>query len=155
MIKITRTTNSSNRRRVGHSLLELVAASTLIATTLVPALRIMASSLKVSRMLTTSEAMATLCASTLERALAHTSANWSTTSSAGNFSADGYSAIGYSIMRSDSKTDGGIPNSLMTVQVTTWDDRNNNGLLDTGEPTVVYASKVARLTTYGYEAKNS
>ncbi len=136
-------------------MLELVAASSLIATTLVPALRIMASSLKTTRYLTMAEATATLGASTLEMALAQTSANWATTSLSGTFASSGYASIGYSIARSDAVSDGGIPNALMAVRVTTWDDRNGNGRLDTGEPSVVFASKVARLTSYGYEARNS
>ncbi len=136
-------------------MLELVAASMLIGTTLVPALQIMTRSLEVTRKLTTSEALATLGASMLEKSLAQTSSTWSTASSSGNFSSDGYPTIGYTVTRSDAVTDGGIPNSLMAIQVTTWDDRNNNGRWDTGEPTVTFASKVARLTTYDYEARIS
>lgn len=136
-------------------MLELVAASTLIATTLVPALRIMAGGLRATRTLTTSEALATLGTSTLERTLAQTSGDWSTDDASGNFASDGYAGIGFSITRSDQVTDGGIPNRLMAVQVTTWEDRNNNGRWDADEPSVVFASKVARLTTYDFEAKNS
>lgn len=142
-------------QRAGNSMLELVAASTLIATTLVPALRIMAGGLRATRALTTSEALATLGASTLERALAQTSGDWSTDDATGSFASEGYAAIGFSVARSDNNSDGGIPGRLMAVQVTTWDDRNNNGRLDADEPSVVFASKVARLTTYGFEAKNS
>ena len=142
-------------RRFGQSMLELVAASTLVGVALVPALRIMSQSLKVSRYLQISEAMATYGASTLERSLAQTSTSWSTTTETGNFSAEGYASIAYTVLKSDSVSDGGIPNDLMAVHVTTWDDRNGNGVKDSGEPAVTFASKVARLTSYGYEARNS
>ena len=53
--------------RQGTTLLELVAASTVIAVTLVPALRIMRDSLRVSRQLEVREAMATIAMSVLEQ----------------------------------------------------------------------------------------
>jgi hypothetical protein len=37
----------------------------------------------------------------------------------------------------------------MSVTATVWEDQNNNAALDAGEPSVVLASKVAKLEGYG------
>ena len=136
----------------GQTLLELIAATTIIGATLVPGLNLMRDSLRISRQIETDTLMATLSVGKLEEYLAKTSANWQATNLTGDYSADGYSQLNYEVIRSHSVVDGGIPDSLMMIQSTIWNDANNNGTLDSGERNVVFASKLARVVSYELEA---
>lgn len=140
-----------NQRRA-QTLLELVAATTIIATALVPALRIMRDSIKVGRKTETANLLATLSASKLEEHLALTAANWSTATAAGTFAAEGYPLVRFQVTRSDSASDGGIPNSLMAITSTVWEDSDSDGGWDAGELRSVFASKLAMSVAYTQEA---
>src|SRR5215208_1853006 len=83
-----------NNRRA-NTLLELIAASTVISIGLVPALRLMRDALAVGEQLETVDAMTTLCASRLEETLAKTCANCNTTPESGNYSSSGYPRLKY------------------------------------------------------------
>lgn len=144
--------NIKRRSTRGQTLLELIAATTIIAATLVPGLNLMRDSLRISRQIETDTLMATLSVDKLEEYLAKTSANWQTTNLTGDYSADGYSQLNYEVIRSDSVVDGGIPGSLMMIQSTLWNDTNNNDTLDSGERSVVFVSKLARVISYELEA---
>lgn len=143
--------------RRGTTLLELVAASTVIATALVPALRVMRDSLKISRQLEVREAMATIAMSVLEQESARVSGRWimQTATHRQPGIDSGYpSVIAFSNV-SDSLSKGGIPNSLAVVSVTAFEDANRSGRLDNDEPSVTFATKVAGLTSYRFEAQGS
>jgi len=144
--------NNKRRSTRGQTLLELIAATTIIAATLVPGLNLMRDSLLISRQIETDTLMATLSVDKLEEYLAKTSANWQATTLTGDYSADGYSQLNYEVIRSDSVVKGGIPDSLMMIQSTLWNDANNNDTLDSGERSVVFVSKLARVISYELEA---
>lgn len=141
----------SNRRR-GHTLLELVGATTIIALTLVPALRLMRDSLRVARETERANLLTTMAASKLEENLIQTAGNWNPTTVSGNFSANGYPTIKFSIVRSDNPGAGGMTDSLMALTSTVWDDLDNDNAWDVGEPRMVFASKLARNVAYEFEA---
>lgn len=135
-------------RRRGQSLLELVAAVTLIAAALVPALRMMRDALEQSRRVETQELLSTLCVSKLEEHLALVFANWSATTVAGDFAADGYAQVRFRVVRSDDALQGGIADRLMAVTATVWEDQDGDTVLDVGEPSTVLASKAAKIEGY-------
>ncbi|MFT5524260.1 MAG: hypothetical protein ACI9HK_002211 [Pirellulaceae bacterium] len=120
--------NKRSSFKRGNSLLELVAASTILATTMVPALRM----------------MSTFCVSKLEERMAQTARVWATSAVSGNFNAAGYANIRFQVTRSDATSDGGIPGRLMTLTSTVWEDENGNGSWSTGEPRVIFATKLSR-----------
>jgi hypothetical protein len=134
--------------RRGLSLLEVVAASALLAATLVPALRILRDALSLSRSNETRSLLTTLCVSTMEQHLPLSADSWTTSTVSGNFSADGYSAVKFQVVRSDSSGSGGIPDKLMAITVTVWEDANSDATVNTGELSVVMATKVAKLSLY-------
>lgn len=144
-----------NRPPRGQTLLELVGATTIIALALVPALRLMRDSVRVVGELGTSNVLATLCVSKLEEHMQRTAADWSTAATSGDFAAEGYAGLRFSVVRSDAVADGGVPGSLMSVLVTAWEDRNANGTLDGGEPRVAFATKLARIVAYHHEASGT
>ena len=143
-------------RRV-TTLLELVAASTVIAITLVPALRIMRDSLRVSRQLEVREAMATIAMSVLEQESARVSGRWimqtRTHRQPGRDS--GYPSVVAVSTTTDSVATGGIPGSLAVIRVTAFEDTNRTGSLDSNEPSITFATKIAGLTSYRFEAQGS
>lgn len=144
-------------RRKGVSLLEVLAASTVMAMSLVPALRLMTSSLEASRELEASEAMATLAMSMLEFDSGQTAGTWDLSS---RLRTDlghkvGVPALLVTTARSDAVSRGGVPGSLAVIEVTAWQDANRNRVLDAGERSVRFATKVAKFVSYAYEARNS
>lgn len=143
--------------RCGMSLLEVLAASTVMAAALVPALRLMADSLEQSRNMEAREAMATLAMSLLEFDAGQTAANWDLSGQVrtGLSRTVGVPGLVVQTRRSDAVVDGGVPGKLATVQVVAWQDTNANQIVDGQEMSVRFATKVARFVSYGYEAKNS
>lgn len=138
--------------RSGQTLLELIAATTIIAITLVPALRMMRDSLRVSRDTERANLLATLAASKLEEHLLSVAGSWAPSTVSGNFAADGYPTVRFRVVRSDNPTDGGLTNSLMSITSTVWDDTDSDGSHDTNELRAVFASKMARIAAYQNEA---
>jgi Tfp pilus assembly protein PilV len=65
-----------HRRRRGQSLLELVAATTILAIALVPALKLIGGTIRVGRRTETANMMTTFCTSKLEEQLMKTAAVW-------------------------------------------------------------------------------
>jgi hypothetical protein len=141
--------------RRGNSMLEVVAASVIVASTLVPALRMMRDSLGIAREVETCDMMTTLCASRLEQTLSQTCANWNTNTVSGDYASIGYSNIRYTVTKSDSSTDGGLPDRLIAITAVVWDDANGNGAMETNEKRVRFASKIAKFVSYNYEASGA
>ncbi len=135
-------------RRRGSSLLEIILAGTLMAVTLVPALRLLRDGLRISREVETLQLLTTFCTGKLEEHLALVSNDWQTGNYTGDFSAEGYPNLQFEVERSDSGGDGGISDELMAVTATAWDDLDGDLSLDNDEPAVVLGSKVAKLTSY-------
>jgi len=142
----------ANPRRVGQTLLELIAASTLTAVALVPALKLMGESMTLSREVETRNLLTTLCVSKLEEQLARTAVNWTTGTEAGDFAAQGIAGVRYETTRSENVAQGGIPDQLMALQVTVWRDANNDAALGASELQVTMRSKIAKLLQYQHEA---
>lgn len=143
------------RSRSGQSLLEVIAASTIIATALVPALRMMRDSLEVSRSVEEADLMSTLCVDKLEEHMNKVAATWDKTIASGDFAAlEGRSYLKFQVTKSDSVTDGGISNRLMAITAVVWSDANGNGSLEGGEKKVMFATKVSKFVSYNtYEAQ--
>ena len=142
-------------RRPAQTLLELVCASTILALTLTPALRMIRDSMEQGQWVEKIEALNILCISKLEERLCVGAAAWSDSTTTGNFSAEGYSTLKYSLVASQDPASGGMTNQLMAVTATVWDDTNNNDALDSGEPRTTMASKVSKLAKYQSKASGS
>jgi hypothetical protein len=120
----------------------------LLAAALVPALRLMRDGLGISRRIETQEVLTTFCTSKMEEHLALCRADWQTGNQLGDFAAEGYASLRFSVTRSDLPADGGITDQLMALTATAWEDSNGSGTVDAGEPSVVLSSKLAKLATY-------
>ena len=138
-------------RRVGQTLFELIAASTLTAVALVPALKLMGESMVLSREVETHNLLTTLCVSKLEAQLARAAIHWTTGSETGDFATEGIAGVRYETMRSENVAHGGIPDQLMAVQVTVWRDANNDAARGASELQVTMRSKIAKLLQYQNE----
>ena len=134
--------------RCGFSLLETLMAGTVLAVVLVPALATMKRGLALARDVETVQMTATLCVSKMEEQLALTAHDFSTATVSGNFAADGYASIRYTATRSDTALAGGIPDRLMALTVTVWQDDNGNSALDSGEISTNLSTKVAKMAIY-------
>jgi Tfp pilus assembly protein PilE len=148
MATIVWITRAFVRQRKGNTLIELVAATTVLAIALVPALRLMRDALAVEEEIEYASAMATLCASQLEQSLAKTSASWNTSSESGNYSSIGYARLKYSVTKSDAPANGGLTNQLLAITATVWDDTDSDNALDSGERRVQFSTKLAKLAVY-------
>ena len=140
------------RSTSGQTLLELIMATSIVAATLVPALALLRDGMALSRDIDRRNLLANYGVSTLEGQLAIVAASWSTGSVAGDYAVDGHPHIRFVVGRSDALSDGGIPGRLMNIVATAYDDQDQNDVLGTAEPRVVFRSKIARLATYTYEA---
>jgi hypothetical protein len=143
-----------HRPRAAQTLLELIAASAVLAISLVPALTLMRDAIAINDVLEDRHTMATFCASKLEEHLPASVAAWDTSTESGSFSAEGYAHLRYQVVRSDSSPNG-ITDRLMSVTVTVWNDEDADTNLDADEPQVVYGSKIASMAIYQNVATGS
>jgi hypothetical protein len=132
--------------------MELIVATALLAVSLVPALRLLRDAFEQSRRIETLAMMATLCVSKMEEHLQRTEATWQIGTAGGDFSADGRADLRYRAISSEDAAEGGIPERLMAITVTVWHDLDSDLSPDAGEPSVVLASKVAKMKRYQDEA---
>jgi hypothetical protein len=139
---------SVDRLRRGFSLLETLMAGTVLAVVLVPALAAMKRGLELARDVETVQMTTTLCVSKMEEHLALVAHDFSTGNFSGNFAAEGYSNIRFTAARSDTVLAGGIPDRLMVVSVSVWQDDNGNSVLNAGEIATSFTTKVARMGIY-------
>lgn len=146
-------TRPGGQRRDGVSLLELIAASTIIAMTLVPSLRLMCDSLRISRQLEVRQCLATAAMSALEHQSQQVAAGWQMTSgidwSYGQLA--GYPEVVISFETSDTPSRGGMRDSLAVVSVAAFEDGNGNSRQDADESAVTFSTKVAKLQSYSLE----
>tara|TARA_R110002049_G_scaffold27321_2_gene94117 strand:- start:233517 stop:233927 length:411 start_codon:yes stop_codon:yes gene_type:complete len=133
-------------------MLELVAATTILAIALVPALKLTRSGLMNISQLERSELSVSLCVSKLEEELARTAATWDLSPRAGNFAAIGRPELRFTVAKSDAAVDGGSPNSLAVIDVIVWHDEDGGNDLDGDETHVRYATKIAKVISYEYES---
>lgn len=144
----TNVTCQQRTRQRGHTLLELIAASTLVSIAIVSTLSIMAQSLDLSMDVENRKLVTTLCVSKMEEHLADCTRIFTPGVFTGTFAADGYSQIRFSVVRDSTIAAGGIPNELMAVVTTVWFDNDGNGVLGSAEPSAVMRTKVANLTAW-------
>jgi len=135
----------------GFSLLEMVAASALMASILVPALAVMRDAMAKGRDLGRRNLLANYAASILEEQAAVGAAGWVNETVTGSYTADGYPDIRYSVVKSDDPADGGITSQLMHVQVTVFDDADQDTVADADELQVLFRTKIAKLESYENE----
>ncbi|MBC8352933.1 MAG: prepilin-type N-terminal cleavage/methylation domain-containing protein [Planctomycetes bacterium] len=134
------------RRRAGQSLLELIAATTIIAIVLVPALKLMRDSIRIGRQTETANILATFSMSKLEEHFALTAADWDTATDSGPI--PNYAGLRFLV----TKVDEGFGSGLMRITSTAYEDANNNDIFDSGERSAVFVGKVARNAAYEQEA---
>jgi hypothetical protein len=135
-----------------YSLLEVVMASTICATALVPALAFMRDGLTLATTIDTKHMLLTYGVSKMEEQLAIVSATWTEGNLTGDFAADGHANIRYTVTRSDSPASGGIDNRLMSVSVTTYSDDDGDDTMDAIEARLTVTTKISKLVNYENEA---
>jgi hypothetical protein len=145
---------ASRARRAAQTLLEVIAATTLLGLTVAPALRLLRDALEQSRRIENLEMAATLCVGKLEEQSNLTTATWQEGVLSGDFAAEGQSQLRYQVTKSQSAAEGGLPNRLMAVSVTVWHDVNANAARDATEPAVTLATKVAKMAIYQHIVNN-
>ena len=138
--------------RGGYSLLEVVLASTLTIGTLVPAMSLLREGMQISDKIDNQLLLANYATRLLEQQLAVVAANWTSGALQGDLAADGYGHLRYVVSRSDDALDGGIPNRLMNIQVTTYIDANGDDGLSAGEVDCTFTTKVGKLANYETKA---
>ena len=149
-LRRTFTKRCTSRR--AYSLLEVVLASAICASALVPALAVLRDGVALGDIIDTRHLLLTYGVSKMEEQLAVIGATWSTGTVTGNFASDGQSSIRFNVTRSDAPASGGITNQLMNVSVTTFSDDNGNSAMDTAEARVSLSTKVAKLASYATKA---
>ena len=142
----------STPTRRAYSLLEVVLASTICASCLVPALAVLRDGIALGDIIDTRHLLLTYGVSKMEEQLAIVGATWATGTANGDFAADGQPNIRFSVTRSDSAVSGGITNQLMNVSVTTYSDDNGNDAMDTSEMRSTFTTKVAKCVSYATKA---
>ena len=142
------------KKRSGQSLLELVAASFILAITIVPGLRMMRDSMKNSREVEIATVMTTFSSSKMDEYVAKVAADWDTTNYQGDFSTEGYTEVRYTMVATDNPASGGITDRLMVVYSTIYHDQDGDDAFDTGEPYVLFSTKISKLAVYQYEASS-
>jgi hypothetical protein len=134
--------------RAGYSLLEVVLASTICMTALVPALAILRDGMANASKIDTRQLLLVYGVSKMEEQEAIVAASWASGTTTGSFAADGAAGIRYSVMRSDAPASGGLTNQLMNISVTVYSDDNGNAALDAGEAQTTFTTKISKLANY-------
>lgn len=145
--KITK--DEATRKRVrstGQTLLEMIAATTIVSIALVPALRLMRDSIGNGAQAENANILATYSMSKLEEHMARTAANWDTTTASGAI--PNYPGLRFQV----TKVDEGIGSGLMRITSIAYEDGNGNSTWDATERRVIFVSKIARNAAYEQEA---
>src|SRR3954453_7857440 len=142
------TARPGNRARRAYSMIEVVLASSICITAIVPALSMLRNGIALGEIIDTRHLLLTYAVSKMEEQLAVIGATWNTGTVTGNFASDGQANIRYTVTRSDAVIDGGVVGKLMVVTVTTFSDDNGNSVMDTAEARTTMTTKVAKLVSY-------
>ena len=147
----------SGRGRRGLSLLEVLAASAVLAAALAPALRVTRSALLAADAADRRERCLTVAADRLERLMAAAAADWAGTvdgtPDVAAADAGGYPGLRVYALASDRARYGGLPGRLAAVGALAWSDDDGDGRPDPGEPQALLVTAVARLTAYEHHAR--
>jgi hypothetical protein len=135
-----------------YSLLEVVMASAICATALVPALAFMRDGMTLATTIDTKHMLLTYGVSKMEEQLAIVAASWTEGNVAGDFAADGHANVRFNVTRSDAPASGGIDNRLMNVLVTTYSDDDGDDTMDAAEARITVTTKISKLVNYENKA---
>src|SRR4029078_7792911 len=94
--------------RRGYSMLEVMLASSICITAIVPALAMLRDGIALGDIIDTRHLLLNYSVSKMEEQLAIIGPTWATGTVTANFAADGQSTIRFSVTRSDAVVDGGI-----------------------------------------------
>jgi hypothetical protein len=140
--------------RTAYSLLEVVMASTICATALVPALAFMRDSITLATTIDTKHVLLTYAVGKMEEQLAIIGATWTEGSASGDFAVDGHASIRFTVTRSDAPASGGLDDRLMAVSVTTFSDDDGDDSMDATEARITVTTKVSKLMSYEAKANS-
>lgn len=130
------------------SLLEMAAATAILAATLVPALAVLRDSMAISRESATRALLTNYAVLKVEENAAIAIATWSEGTITEDFSSDGNPNIVSITSTSDDVIDGGIVDELMAVEVTVFEDLDGDTTVDNDEISISMRTKVAKLQSY-------
>jgi hypothetical protein len=145
---------SARRTTNAYSLLEVVLASAICSTALVPALALLRDGMTLASSIDKRHLLLIYGVSKMEEQMSIAAATWSEGTAAGDFAADGYANIRFVASRSDDVGSGGIVNRLMSVSVTTYSDDDGDDTLDAAEARNILTTKIAKLVTYESKASS-
>lgn len=132
----------------GYSLVELVASIALMAATLVPALKLVRTSMETSVEMDQRQLLALYAVSQIEQQMASAAMDWTSANYSGNYAADGHSSIRFETVCSDDPVDGGVEDTLMAISTTVYYDSNGDSSLNADELQCSYRTKIGRFATY-------
>ena len=141
-----------HRAPKAYSLLEVVLASGICATALVPALALLRDGVTLADRVDTRHLLLLYGVSKTEEHLAIVGAGWTEGTFTGNFAAEGHSNVRYIVTQSDEVASGGIVDRLMNVQVTTYRDDDGDAALDADEMRNIMRTKIGKFTSYENKA---
>jgi len=143
-----------HRAAKGYSLLEVVLASSLCATALVPALALVRDSMTLADTIDTRHLLLIYGVAKMEEQLAVAAASWTESTTSGDFAADGHPNLRYTATCSDDPGAGGVADRLMNVSVTVYSDDNGNDALDANEMRTNLTTKIAKMLAYEIKANS-
>lgn len=135
-------------RRAAYSLVELVAATALMASTLVPALELVRDGMELSEEADRRQLLALYATSQIEQTLCSVADSWSLGTTTGDYSADGHASIRYTTSTSDDPLDGGVTSLLMDVRTTVYFDEDGDDTFDADELNCSFRTKIGKFATY-------
>jgi hypothetical protein len=141
-----------HRQRNAYSLLEVVLASGICATALVPALALLRDGVTLADRVDARHLLLLYGVSKTEEHLAIVAAGWTEGTFTGNFAAEGHANVRFIVAQSDEVASGGIVDRLMNVQVTTYRDDDGDAALDADEMRNIMRTKIGKFNSYENKA---
>ena len=140
------------RRRSGLTLLEVLAASVVIALALAPALRVTRTALLTADRTDRQERCLTVANDRVEYLMARAAADWdaavTNAVAAAPVAVPGYPGMRAYELTTDAAAFDGIPGRLASLGALAWYDEDGDGTPDAAEPQALLSTQVARLTAY-------
>jgi hypothetical protein len=143
---------SRRRARNAYSLLEVVMASAICTTALVPALALVRDGMTLGDAIDTRHMLLTFGVSKMEERLPIVGATWFEGTANGDFAAEGHANIRFTVTTSDAPASGGIDNRLMNVTVIAYSDDDADDSMDATEMRITLTTKIGKLLSYETEA---
>ena len=134
--------------RSAHSLVEVVAATALMAATLVPAMQLVRLGIQKSAETDRHQLLSLYAASQIEQRLASTAMTWASATYSGDYTAEGHPSIRFETACSDDPLAGGLTDQLMDIRTTVYDDANGDDAFTSGERSCSFRTKIGKFATY-------